>query len=539
VPITLGKLPDDVAELQQMLREVVVDATKQQSELIAENDKLRMLIERLLRREFGRSSEKLSADQLALALEDIEQSIAQNQAAEDPAPEDHAGENAIRPNGADPKPRASRPKRNLGALPTHLPRYEVVIDIDSHDCPCCGGKLHVIDEVRSEQLDHVPAQLRVRVTRRPRYGCRACESAVVVAPAPERPIDGGMPTEALVVQVLVGKYCDSLPLYRQTKIFERQGVNIDRSTLSNWVGQACWWLTPLADLVRSTALSSPKIFADDTTLPVLDPGRGKTKTGRLWCYAVDDRPWKGPAHPIAAYFYSEDRKGIHPATHLKNFKGVLQVDGYAGFNRLACDRVDTSVTLAFCWAHARRKFYDFFVATQSPLAAQALARIQQLYAIEAEIRGQTAEYRKRVRQQRSRPIVEALHTWLQEQVGRISAASDLSKAIGYALRHWTGLLMFLDDGRVEIDNNVVERAIKPVTLNRKNALFAGSDGGAESWATVMTLIETAKLNGVNPQAWLTDVLERIVSGRTKSHELHTLLPWNWSAPEGGELAVAA
>jgi hypothetical protein len=272
---------------------------------------------------------------------------------------------------------------------------------------------------------------------------------------------------------------------------------------------------------------------------VLDPGRGRTKTGRLWCYAVDDRPWKGPTHPAVVYIYSEDRKGIHPATHLVNFKGVLQVDGYGGFKRLAGDRTDISVTLAFCWAHARRKFYDFFVATQSPLAAQALAYIQQLYAIEAQIRGQTAEYRKRVRQERSQPIVEALHTWLQEQVGRISTASNLYKAIRYALRHWKGLLVFLDDGRVEIDNNVVERAIKPVTLNRKNALFAGSDGGAECWALVMTLIETAKLNGVNPQAWLTDVLERIVSGRTKSHELHTLLPWNWSAPETAKLAAAA
>jgi transposase len=515
VTITFEKLPDDVAQLQQMLREVVADATKQQSELIAENDKLRMLIERLLRHEFGRRSEKLTPEQLLFALEDIEQNIAENQAAED-----HAAENGAGQNGADPKPRASRPKRNLGALPTHLPRYEVVIDVDNHDCPCCGGTLHLIDEVRSEQLDFVPSQLRVRVTRRPRYGCRACESAVVVAPAPERPIDGGMPTEALVVHVLVSKYCDSLPLYRQTKILARQGVDIDRSTLSNWVGQACWWLTPLADLVRSTILSSPKIFADDTTLPVLDPGRGTTKTGRLWCYAVDDRPWKGPAHPAAAYFYTEDRKGIRPATHLINFKGVLQVDGYAGFKRLAGDRPDTSVTLAFCWAHARRKFHDFFVATQSPLAAQVLARMQQLYAIEAENRGQTAEYRKQLRQERSRPIVEALHVWLQEQVGRVSGASDLAKAIRYTLRHWPGLLVFLNDGRVEIDSNVV-------------------DGGAQCWATVMTLIETAKLNGVNPQAWLTDVLERIVSGRTKSHELHTLLPWNWSAPTGGELAVAA
>lgn len=237
--------------------------------------------------------------------------------------------------------------------------------------------------------------------------------------------------------------------------------------------------------------------------------------------------------------YSEDRKGIRPAGHLAEFQGVLQVDGYAGFKRLAGDRADASVTLAFCWAHLRRPFYEFYVSTESPLAAHVLARIQQLYAIEAEIRGQPGEYRKQVRQERSRPIVEALHVWLQEHLDRVSGVSDLAKAMRYALRHWPGLVVFLEDGRVEMDTNVVERAIRPVTLNRKNALFAGSDGGARCWAIVMTLIETAKLNGINPMAWLTDVLEHIVSGRTKNHELHTLLPWNWSAGEGAELAIAA
>jgi len=538
VQINLDNLPDDTADLQQMLRELMADATKQQAELLAENDKLRMLIERLLRRQFGRRSEQLTPEQLQLVLEDLEQAIAENDAkaaAANPITEPKPGE----PKPDEPKPGEKRAKRNLGALPAHLPRYEVVIDADRTDCPCCGGALHVIDETRNEQLDIVPAQLRVRVNVRPRYGCRACESAVVVAPAPERPIDGGLPTEAMIVHVLVAKFCDSLPLYRQSKIMARQGVNIDRSTMSNWVGQACWWLTPLYNLLVSTALSAPKLFADDTTLPVLDPGRGKTKTGRLWCYAVDDRPWKGPTHPAAVYIYSEDRKGIRPASHLANFKGVLQVDGYNGFQRLACDRVDASVTLAFCWAHARRPFYDFFVSTQSPLAAEVLARIQKLYAIEAEIRGQSADYRKKVRQERSKPIVEALHVWLQAHLDRVSSTSDLAKAIRYMLRHWTGLLVFLDDGRVEMDNNTVERAIKPVTLNRKNALFAGSDDGARCWAMVMSLIETAKLCGINPQAWLTDVLERMVSGRTKSHELHTLLPWNWSVGDDVALAVAA
>ena len=398
--------------------------------------------------------------------------------------------------------------------------------------------LRVIGEERREQLDLVPAQLRVRVTRRPRYACRACESVVVQAPAPERPVDGGLATEALVAHVVVSKFADSLPLYRQAQMLARQGVDLDRSTLAHWVGRACWWLTPLCRLLVNTVLSSPKVFADDTTLPVLDPGRGKTKTGRLWCYAVDDRPWAGPGHPVAVYTYTEDRRNQRPAEHLAGFRGVLQVDGYDGFKRLAGDRVDASVTLAFCWAHLRRPFYEFFTATQSPLAAEALARIGALYAIEAEIRGHPAERRRAVRQARSRPIVEALHDWLQAQVGRLSAGSDLAKAVRYALRHWPGLVVFLEDGRVEMDSNAVERAIRPHTLTRKNALFAGSDGGARHWAVAMSLIQTAKLNGVNPLAWLTDVLERIVSGRTKRHELHTLLPWTWKTEKAAPALAA-
>lgn len=522
VQIDLDNLPDDPATLQQMLRDIV-------QELNAENDKLRLLIHRLVRHQFGRRSEQLTADQLQLGLEDLEQTVAANQAAQD----------AVAPESKEQKCRAAPAQRNLGDLPAHLPRYEVVVDIQHRECPCCGGTLHVIGETRSEQLDVVPAQLRVRVTRRPRYACRTCEGTVVQAPAPERPIDGGLATEAMVVHVLVSKYCDSLPLHRQSKMLARQGIDLDRSTLSNWVGRACWWLRPLYDLVVSTVLSSKKVFADDTTLPVLDPGRGRTKTGRLWCYAVDDRPWSGPTHPAAAYVYSDDRKGAHPSAHLAAFRGVLQVDGYAGFKRLAGDRSDDSVKLAFCWAHMRRPFFEFYEATKSPLAGHVLARIRELYAIEAEIRGHPADHRQRVRQARSRLIVETLHAWLQEQLPRISAVSELAKAMRYAIRHWPGLVAFLDDGTIEMDTNVVERSIRPVTLTRKNALFAGSDGGARHWAIAMTLIETAKLNGVEPMAWLTDVLECIVSGKVKANALETLLPWNWRPTELTELAAAA
>ena len=296
---------------------------------------------------------------------------------------------------------------------------------------------------------------------------------------------------------------------------------------------------PLYDLVVSTVLGSAKIFADDTMLPVLDPGRGRTKTGRLWCYARDDRPWCGPGHPAAAYVYSADRKNERPAGHLSAFRGVLQVDGYDGFKRLAKNHQDDAVRLAFCWAHMRRPFYEFYTSTQSPLAAEVLTRIRALYAIEAEIRGHPAAHRRQVRQDRSRPIVDALHAWLQDHVGRVSAVSDLAGAIRYAIRHWPGLVVFLDDGRVEMDTNVVERAIRPHTLTRKNALFAGSDGGARHWAIAMTLIQTAKLNGVDPMAWLNDVLERVVSGHTKAHELHTLLPWNWAPKTLGSINAKA
>jgi transposase len=519
VQIDLETLPDDPALLQQMLREVVSAAVRQQGELHAENDKLRLLIQRLLRHQFGRRSEQLSPDQLQFGLEDLEQAIAENQAAQDAAelPQD-------RPR------RGASPNRNHGALPAHLPRYEVVIDVAAVDCPCYGGALHAIGELRTEQLDIVPSQLCVRVTRRPRCACRTCASTVVVAPAPERPIDGGMATAALVAHVVVSKFCDSLPLYRQAQMLARQGITLDRSTLANWVGRACWWLTPLYDLVVGTALASAKPFADDPTLPVLDHGRGRTKTGRLWCYAVDGRPWGGPGHPAAAYVYSEDRKGERPAGHLASFRGVLQVDGYAGFKRLAGDRADSSVCLALCWAHTRRKFYEFYQSTGSPLAAEVLARIRSLYEIEAEIRGQTAEHRRAVRQERSRPIVEVLHGWLEEYLPRVSGTSDLAEAMRYAIRHWSGLIVFLDDGRVELDTNAVERAIRPITLARKNALFAGSDGGARHWAIAI-------LNGVESMAYLTDVLQRIVSGRTKAHELATLLPWNWK-PDNAPLLNA-
>jgi transposase len=493
----------------------------------AEIEKLRLLIRQLQRGQFGRRSEKLDPGQLQLGLEDLEQTAAAAEAAQE--------EVAAR-NSTPRTPRVRR--RNLGALPEHLPRVEVLVDVEDKSCPCCGGDLHVIGEDTSEMLDVVPAQLRVKVIRRPRYGCRACEEAVVQAPAPERPITGGMATEALLAHVLVAKYADFLPLYRQAQIFARQGIELDRSTLCDWVGRACWWLEPLWRLLRQHVMSSTRIFADDTLLPVLDPGRGRTKTGRLWGYAVDDRPWGGSTPPAVVYLYAEDRKGEHPAAHLAEFQGVLQVDGYSGFKSLLTGRSPDQIKLAFCWAHCRRRFYEIHQATGSPLAEEALRRIGELYAIEAEIRGRPAEERRVTRQERSKPLVDTLHAWLTAQLERVSGKSNLAEAIRYALRHWQGLVLFLEDGRIELDTNTVERAIRPIALGRKNSLFAGSNGGAHHWAVVASLLATAKLNGVEPLAWLTDVLERMVSGQTKAHELARLLPWIWKA-EQLETAVHA
>src|SRR4051812_38165806 len=446
--LVLDDLPRDHDQLLRYLQQMAEVITRQDASLVslqaeydtvvserdtlrsehdaaqAEIEKLRLLIRRLQRGQFGRRSEKLDPDQLQLGLEDLEQAVAAAEAAQ---------EELTARNSTPRRPRVRR--RNLGALPAHLPRVEVLVDLEDKSCPCCGGALHVIGEDASEMLDIVPALLRVRVIRRPRYACGTCGGGVVQAPAPERPITGGMATEALLAQVLVAKYADHLPLYRQAGIFARQGVELDRSTLCDWVGRACWWLEPLWHLLRRHVMASTRIFADDTLLPVLDPGRGRTKTGRLWGYAIDDRPWQGTTPPAVVYLYAEDRRGERPAAHLVDFRGILQVDGYGGFKSLLGNRPPGEIRLAFCWAHCRRRFYEIHQATGSLLAEEALRRIGELYKVEAEIRGRSAEERRTVRQERSRPIVGALHAWLTAQLGRVSGKSGLAEAIRYALRH--------------------------------------------------------------------------------------------------------
>jgi transposase len=382
--------------------------------------------------------------------------------------------------------------------------------------------LHSIGESVSEMLDWVPACVRVVRIRRPKYACRTCGTVSQVA-APERPIAGGLATPALLAQVLVSKYCDHTPLYRQSQIFARHGVELERSTLAGWVGGACWWLKALHDLLCKDVFASDHLFADDTPVPVLDPGRGRTKTGRLWVYARDQRGWGGPAPPAAVYLFAPDRKAERPATHLGRFKGVLHVDGYAGFERLTANG---DIVLAACWAHTRRKFYEVEQATGSPIAAEALRRIAELYAIEEKIRGQSPEHRLAARRARSKPATERMNAWLEAQLQRVPSNSTLADAIRYALGRWSGLTRFLQDGRVELDTNPVERAIRPVALGRKNHLFAGSDGGGARWAVLCSLIETCKLNGVEPYAYLQDVLTRMVGGHP-INRLGELLPWRW------------
>jgi transposase len=372
----------------------------------------------------------------------------------------------------------------------------------------------------------VPAQFRVLVTIRPKYGCRSCEDGVIQAPAPARLIEGGLPTEATVAQVLVSKYADHLPLYRQAQIYARQGIDLDRSTLADWVGHAAWNLRPLHERLLMRLKSSGRLFADETTVPVLDPGRGRTKTGQLWAYVADDRPWGGSDPPGVAYVYALDRKAERPIAHLEGFKGILQVDGYAGYRKLA-QRGD--VELAFCWAHMRRNFYELATPGPAPIASEALRHIAEFYAIEKDIRGRSAEERRIIRQQKSRPLADTFEQWLRAKLGLISQKGKFAEVIRYALSRWEGLTRFIEDGRIEIDNNAVERSIRP-TLNRKNALFAGSDGGAEHWATIASLIETCKLNDVDPLRYLADVLTRIIDGHPNS-EIDQLLPWAYRSQD--------
>jgi transposase len=471
-----------------------------------EIERLELLILKLKRMQFGPRSEKLSHDiaQLELQLEDLEA----GQATTETVPAQPAA--ALQDEKRKP---ARRP------LPAELPREIETIAPKHEACPDCGGALKHLGEDVCETLEYVPARFKVIRTVRPKLSC-ACCSRILQEPAPSKPIDRGLAGPGLLAHVLVAKYADHLPLYRQSDIYAREGVELDRSTLAEWVGGVSRTVEPLVNALKKYVLSAEKLHGDDVPVPVLEPGNGKTKTGRLWTYVRDDRPW-GSEAPSAVWFaYSPDRKGEHPASHLKNYTGILQADGYAGFNRL----YETgAVREARCWAHVRRKFHDLFQAHRSPVAKEALDRIGQLYGIEKEIRGRSPSERREVRQARSRPLVDALETWLKATVSKMSRKSDVALAIQYALGRWAALAMYCDDGRVEMDNNAAERALRAVALGRKNYLFAGADSGGERAASFYSLIGSAKLNGIDPEAYLTAVLRRIADHPI--NRIEELLPW--------------
>ncbi len=483
--------------------------------LTALNERLDHIIAQLRRLQFGKRSEALDPDQLKLGLEDLEGAAAEVEAEEEKD---------------DPELKAERTRRRgRPSLPDHLPQVEVVIEPESTICPCCAGPMHVIGEDVSRRLDVVPAQYQIVVTRRRKYACRGCEGAVVQAPAPARLIEGGLPTERLVAQVLVDKYADHCPLYRQVQGFARHGIELDRSTLAFWTGYAAAELKPLWRWMREALLGSSRLFVDETRAPVLDPGRGRTKTGYFWAIVRDDRGWGGSDPPAVVYTYAPGRGADHAIALLKGFSGVLQADGYGAYKTLVeAARPREAIMLAYCWAHARRRFFDLAQGGAAPIASEALQRIAGLYAIEADIRGQDAGARKAARQERSRPIVLDLKIWLEGRLKEVSGRSPMAEAIRYTLSRWDGLTRFLENGRIELDSNPVEQTIRPIALNRKNALFAGSDEGAENWAVLATLIECCKLNGVNPNNYLTDVLTRLVNGHLESR-LGELTPWAWDA----------
>jgi transposase len=504
---TTQNLPGDIAELQAILavRDEEIAASKAEirvRDLLIE--KLKHQLAGMRRHRFGPSSEAL--DQLALMLEDEE--IAAS--AQDDG-------NAIKVD----QPAAPKDKPKRKPLPEHLPRNEEILS-PGDACGHCGGKLKKLGDDVTEELEFVPGRFVVNRIVRPRMACSCCEK-IVQAPLPSRPIERGRPGPGLLAHVLVSKYADHLPLYRQSQIFDREGIDLDRSTLADWVGQSTALLEPLADAIGRHVLRGQALFADDTPVKMLAPGSGKTKTARLWAYVRDERPWVGDAPTAAWYRFSPDRKGARPREHLANYTGWMHADGYAGFEELYRSGRVREVA---CMAHIRRKFVDVHKSQGSAIAEEAIKRIADLYGIENLARGQPPDERAKIRQEEAEPVFDDLEAWLQVQLTKLSGKTPLASAIRYALTRMKRLRPYLKNGFLELDNNTAERSMRPIALGRKNYLFMGSERGGKSAAIAYTLIETAKLSGVDPQAWLTNVLGRIADH--KITKLDQLMPWSYA-----------
>ena len=547
MPLTPDQLPDDIAELKRRLIAQAAELAAAKNGLVITQltiEKLKAQLAKLRREKFGSSSERIerAIEQLELALEEAEAAKVEAEAAvpqpaepETPAPSPDAQTAEV------PAPE----KKKRRTLPPELPRRDVV-HMPQATCKTCGGSdLRTVSESVTEVLTYVPARFEVTRHVRPACSCRKCET-MAQAPMPELPIPRGMVDASFLAHIIVAKFCDHLPLYRQAEICARLGLDLDRSQLAEWLGHMAWLLRPLVELIAAHVMAGRVIYADDTPVDVLAPGTGRTKTGRLWVYLRDERTHAGAAPPAVLYRYTPDRKGEHCRKELATFTGWLHADGYAGFGRLyeiaAARSADTAplagpprVAEVGCWSHVRRGFFDEWTQHKSAIAKEALDRIGALFDIERPIAGSPPDIRRAVRQRTARPKIDALAIWLDEQLQKIPGKSDLAGAIRYARSRWVALTRYLDDGRLEISNNAAENQIRPAAVGRKNWLFCGSDVGGERAAAFYTLVRTARLNGVEPEAWLTDVIARI--GSHPINRLAELLPWNWQQPATQSVAA--
>ncbi len=526
-------MPDDPAALKELVAALQAENAKMSATLRAHDllvQALRIRIAKLNKQKFGASSEKIEREieQLELALEDLRVAAAEA----DDAPRDNEETLTPPPSLEEDAAEAEQKPRRRPRVSGDTPRERRTLD-PGDTCPDCGGDLRVVGEDVSALLDMIAAQIKVIEIARVKKSCRQCET-MVQEPAPSRPIPRSMAGPGLLAFILVSKFDDHIPLYRLNEIFARMGADIPDTTMVDWCGGAMKALAPLIETLEADVMASSVLHADDTPIRVLDRSSrnralGKAvKQGRVWAYVRDQRPWSGAAPPGVVYAFSPNRKGEHPRRHLAGSSGILQADAYAGFRDLYARRADGAQQFreAACWAHLRRAFHDVWTANKSTIAREALDRIGALYDIERKIAGQPADMRLAARQKYSAGKGAAFKAWAEEQLTRIPGKSDLAKAFRYALNRWPAFTLFLEDGRAAMDNNAAERAMRPIGVGRKNWLFAGADAGGETLARAMTLIETAKMNGLDPQAYLADVLDRIHDH--KVNRLHELLPWNWA-----------